>query len=1047
MSWFDPCRQHASLGSTAERPGSLGGLAAARARNLAQFFTPDAVAALLWRIASPAMDAALARRPGARVALLDNSVGSGRLLQFADPDKHTLAGADVHGPSLDVLTDAAEAAGFRVDFVHAGMEAIEPHGFAVGLLNPPFSIHLDSPTLMQLPGNSYGTFGPASAAVSHRFAVEQALHACNMVLAIVPRSASALWLADAGYHDRLRAVLTLPAGSFREEGTDVAVDLVVFGDVREPAAPIELVLSSLDDALPDFDLHCYNTSEQHPGALSATHVQAGACTIKEPATGDNRVRIGHKSSRITLKFFDGLTRAMVENGLLRRPVRPPADNHRYPDGIRFAGQGQFDIELYLLQDDPMACLHALENRIRELGGTPVVDEGLRNYLRKRIRRHKRESTPYRHVVRAVGAQAAGVGTGALRAIPKRNRLVNPNKWGTSVLLKDVAYDVAVDGGDYVVTHPAAGEQLRLPEADFLASFALEGQQDTAGEWLVVHEGRVAAFPELAAAIRADMARLGVDTWLDRDYQTHDIAEMRMGRRGGCLAWVMALGKSRAALALALLGGERSLIVLEPQLIDEMRDEIHKIGLSADQWQVITRPEHCGRLRRVNIVSYNRLRRPISEGAGRRTYASLLRRRIGTLVADEGDVLTNHASQQSRAIAMVSPRRRYLLAGTPVRNMPRDILGVTTYVGGDGTALQPFGRHRPYADPVLHRNMDTAHTGARHFMDTHSVVEWVTHEFVDSGMVTGAKREVPKVRNIAQLRKFAAPLLKRRTQEEPEVARYIQIPKANSFVTTLEWDADHLRHYIEIADHFAAWYREARKLATGRATGLNLVALLARVGAVERANTCPQFATPGFGSYAPLTSKQRYLIDRMETLTNEGRKTLCFVEQPMMVNILVRELAKRGVEAVPFHGGIPIMARVKDMNRRFRQGSAPVMVATRSTCQAGYNIPQANYVLSGDRNWVARTEEQALYRVLRGEQKNPVDAEYVHLAGSIDIYQDQTVRMKKDTIGATIDFLVPQLQEAEFLHMDAIFDRFIEDLAARHGFTQPSKFREALKHAA
>lgn len=1047
MSWYAPCREHASLGSTSARPGSLAGLASARAANLSQFFTPDAVAALMWRVASPCIDAAVARSPGARVALFDNSVGSGRLFQFASPDKHTLAGADVHGPSIHVLTDAAEAAGFRVDLVHGGMETIAPSGFGVGLLNPPFSIHLDAPTLMPLPGNSYGHYGPASAALSHRYAVEQALHACDVVLSIVPRSASAIWLSDPACHDRLRAVLTLPAGSFREEGTDVQVDLVVFGMPRAPSSPLQIALSNLDASIPDLDLSCSNTYENRPRPLHHASISATVPSITEPRTGDNRVRIAHKGPRIVLKFFDAITRAKVHNGLLRRPVQAPEENHRYPEGIRFAGQGLFDIELYLLQDSPLDCLRSLENRIREFGGEPVVDSGLRNYLRKRIRRYQRESTPFRHVVRVTAPKVEAANNAVVTATALQTRLVDPNKWGSPVFIKGKSYPVARHAEGYCVSHPDGEQQAVYSEIDFPTVFRIDGASLPAeDEWEVVHEGRVAAFPQLAAAIRAQIERLGITAWLDRDYQVHDIIELRMGR-GACLSWVMSLGKTRAALALALLGGKHSLIVLEPQLIDEMLDEIRKIGIPSDLWQVIRDPRDCANLRRINIVSYNRLRMEIATGAGRRTYARLLRRRISTLVADEGDVLTNHTSQQSRAIAMISPRRRYLMSGTPVRNMPRDILGVATYACGDGTAVQPFGRHRPYASPVLYRSMDVARTGARQFMDDHAVMQWVTHEFVDSGLVRGAKREVPKVRNLPRLRAYAAPLLKRRTQEEPEVARYITIPKPNCFVTTLEWDLPHLNHYIDIADHFADWYRDARKKATGAATGLNLIALLARVGAVERANTCPQFPTPGFGAYHGLTSKQRYLIERMQTLVSEGRKILCFVEQPMMVNLLVRELASRGVEAVPFHGGIPIMSRVKDMNRRFRHGSVPIMVATRSTCQAGYNIPQANYVLNGDRNWVARAEEQALYRVLRGEQENQVDAEYVHLAGSIDLYQSQTVAMKKDTIGATIDFLLPQLQETEFLHMDAIFDRFVADLAARKGFQNPSVFREALKHAA
>jgi len=1042
-TWYDTARTHKSLGSTSARPGSLAGLHEARKRTLSQFFTPSEVAALLWRIVTPAMDAAIARRPGSRVALVDTSVGSGRLFQFADPDKHSLAGADIHGPSIDALTEATEAAGFQVDLVTAGLETLRLKCYGVALLNPPFSITLDSPTVLPLPGNSFGRFGPASSATSHRYAVEQALLGADVVLAILPRSTASVWIDDTDTHDRLRAVLTLPPRSFSEEGTDVAVDLVVFGHQRKSVLPVLMTLSTLDDALPDFDLHCANTYEMVPRPLNPATISSASASITLPVTGSKRVRVVHQGRWIHSNEC-GLTQAKVENALLRRPVNAPSDTHRYPKGVRFAGQGQFDLELYLLQSDPLAAFEATLSTIRANGGEPDVDAGLANFLRKRIRTHERESTPFRHVIPSVGGASADASD--LRAKSRRPRLMNPNKWGSGLLTAGESYPVVSNAGEYVITHPVTSETLTLSEPEFLAAFELEGVAAADDGWVVAHEGRVAKYPQLAQNIRSCIERMGIDRWLDRDYQVHDICEVRMGR-GATVSWAMALGKTRCAIALALLGGKHSLIVLEPHLIEEFTDEMAKIGLADDLWQVIRRPDDCRSLQRINIVSYNRLRIPIAKGAGRRTYASLLRRRIGTLVADEADILANHQSQQSQAIAMISPRRRILMSGTPVRNMPRDLLGVTSYVGGDGTALQPFGRHNPYAAPFLLAGMDHACTGAKQFTEQHSVLEWVTHEFIHSGLISGAKRETPKVRNIPALRAFAAPLLKRRILEEPEVARYIQVPKPNKFVTTLEWDAPHLAHYLTVADEFANWYRQARKQADGNGSGMNLIALLARIGVVVRAATCPQFETPGFGVYAPLTSKQRYLIDRMETLAAEGRKTICFVEQPHMADLLTTQLRKRDVEAVPFHGGIPIAARVADMNRRFRKGSAPVMVATTATLQSGYNLPQANYVLFGNRCWVSRTESQSLHRVLRGEQQNDVDAEFVHLRGSIDVYQDQVVSMKRDSIDAVVDCLAPQLQETEFLHMDAILDGFVLALAQRQGFETGYELREHLKHAA
>lgn len=103
--WFDSLRNIKSLGETKERPGSLGGLAAARRECLAQYFTPDDVAALMWRILIPEMDS-IRQRTGCKVSVIDNSIGKGSLIQFARADQHKVAGFDIHGESLEALGKA-----------------------------------------------------------------------------------------------------------------------------------------------------------------------------------------------------------------------------------------------------------------------------------------------------------------------------------------------------------------------------------------------------------------------------------------------------------------------------------------------------------------------------------------------------------------------------------------------------------------------------------------------------------------------------------------------------------------------------------------------------------------------------------------------------------------------------------------------------------------------------------------------------------------------------------------------------------------------------
>ena len=76
--WYEPLRSLLSLGSQAAPVAHQGELAAARRQHLGQFFTPDAIAAFMWSFIS-------GWRLDRRIRLLDNSVGSGRLFQYADP--------------------------------------------------------------------------------------------------------------------------------------------------------------------------------------------------------------------------------------------------------------------------------------------------------------------------------------------------------------------------------------------------------------------------------------------------------------------------------------------------------------------------------------------------------------------------------------------------------------------------------------------------------------------------------------------------------------------------------------------------------------------------------------------------------------------------------------------------------------------------------------------------------------------------------------------------------------------------------------------------
>jgi hypothetical protein len=73
----------------------------------------------------------------------------------------------------------------------------------------------------------------------------------------------------------------------------------------------------------------------------------------------------------------------------------------------------------------------------------------------------------------------------------------------------------------------------------------------------------------------------------------------------------------------------------------------------------------------------------------------------------------------------------------------------------------------------------------------------------------------------------------------------------------------------------------------------------------------------------------------------------------------------------------------------------------------------------------------------------VCVEKVHLEGSIHEYQAQMVNWKQTTADAGLDWGTPLPDGVEFLHLDTVLERFVDDLAKLRGQTR-QQFRDLLK---
>lgn len=1033
--WYDPLRGLASLGSQTPKATSLAGLHAARQAHLGQFFTPDRVASFMWNLISTQLDAAIGDGRNGKASVLDTSVGSGRLLQFCDPAKHIVGGMDVDGTVLTEVARVCEEAGFSCLFENGCMGDIRPRGWSVALINPPYSLRLDTPLLDPLPSTTYGRFGPNTSAQTDYYAVAQALAGCNAVVALVPRTvAKAVWaepsLVDVDAEEspqgdcgasRLHARFDLPAATFESEGASVETSVLVFGKKVLPAQLRRHKATTVSEVhiLPDLGIEARSSPR-----LKCRKVDDSVPSITIPVTGIDEVRLAHDGRKIKLKFACGFTLARVMNAILRFRIHN-TPTHRLPAGYNFAGQGILDIEVHLLQDDPLQSLQSLIALIERQHATVTVAKGFWEYVKRRVRRHVLSSTPLAHTV-----WRRAVATSQLTARCRKIYLLNPGSWFSPVIQKDQLVTFTRTSAEQFEA-TVEGQTLNLTFEQLNEHFEDTSTLDQGG-WVRVHEGLASVKPQVAKWWQHRITRSGVSRFLTWDFQLADLLELLMSPTGVVAGWTMGLGKSRLAIAAILASGvKHGLVTTEAYLVPEFVEKLQELDLPAESWQVIGREEQLRDLRQINIISVDRLKMTLP-GQRRVTYAHRLRRRVGLVISDEGEFLSNPLSQQSVAVWRVCGKRKWVLSGTPVPNYPRDILPILSYVAGDATAAQPVGYRGAFLEKTFVASVEFAERGIKYFIDNFVSLCWVTNLFADT-LREGAKREIPRLNNLPGYRALLAPHVKRRLEDEPDVARYVTIPKPKNIVHTIDWDNDHLAYYLTVADEFSTWFANQRETRKNQ----SLLMILLRFQAVVRALNIPQDpAKHVCTAYTGLTSKQRFIVKRLSELAAGGHKTLCYVHTPSYAQLLARQLSRQhGIDPLVLHGGIPISKRHKLLRERFKDGDCPTVVATFGVVQAGHNIPQADRIIVGSRDWTAKVERQAIRRALRPETKHEVIVEYPHIRGGADIYQDQMVAMKGDAADAGLDWGTPQYEDTEFLHLDTILGQFCENLAARLGLTR------------
>jgi hypothetical protein len=1000
MNWLTQSNNVTSKGLTSKKATRMADLAKRRQETQSQYFTP------LWiSLGFQSILATLTERTTRKITVMDNSVGSGRLLANTNPDKHILFGCDVDERVIDTLSQDAKNAGFTHTFFHDGMENIKARNIDVGLINPPFSITLASPNMQPFNCTTYGKYGPHTHALSQQYSLEHALDSCSVVIALLPMSMRDICRNE----DRLLAEIQLPNDTFKDEGANVNTSVYVFGKNKNKAN-VGLFEIKENESWPVIEEIDSTTLNNERAIFSQAGIEHGKPTITLPVTGDNRVILHHHNRRIVIKYACGLTQAKVANALMKAPVE--RDRHRYPQGINYIGSGLLFLDVHLKQDDPQASFNSVLDVINESGGQAIVTDTLAGFWAKCVKRLKRDQVPFRKTIKESTSPSITV-------IAKRTMLLEQCNTQAPIVKKGEVLQAEVLGGVYLISKDSFTTEFRRDH--LLKFFTIDEQTEQKPQWKTVFEGKNKAFPELAHANRAIAKASGVDfMW---EPQLESLSELMM-TTGAVAGHQQGTGKARLAIALCLTStAKHNLIVVESGLVDEMIREFKKINLSPDLYHVIRSVSDIENLSKVNVISYNRLKASAGKDMGKRTISHLLRRRFGLIAADEGGILSNPDSLQSRALKRLAPKKLFLLDGTPLGNYPRQILPLACATRGSSTATQPYAmRNGLHIEKRLATSANYASRGIEQFKDDFVVLDWASQEFSDN-LKDGAKREIPMIKDVPLFRQWAASFVQRRLRNEPEMQPYTGCEDPERETIKIEWDKAHFKHYLKVAVEYADWYIKHKADRELEGKGSNLVAVLARINAVIKAANNPHTTDDGMlAKYTPLTSKQKYAIDRMVELACTGGKSILYAYSPAVLERFHVELKKRGVKSVLFTGKQNIKNRNAQLDNEFRFGDAPILLSS-WVGQRGLNLEQANRVIMYSRHWSGDTEEQAIARVIRPDQTKQVYVEYLELDGSIDEYMAQVVEWKIAAADAGLDFGDATTNAEEFMHLDNVLEAF------------------------
>ncbi|MDA8197793.1 MAG: DEAD/DEAH box helicase [Actinomycetota bacterium] len=288
-----------------------------------------------------------------------------------------------------------------------------------------------------------------------------------------------------------------------------------------------------------------------------------------------------------------------------------------------------------------------------------------------------------------------------------------------------------------------------------------------------------------------------------------------------------------------------------------------------------------------------------------------------VVLDEAQFVKNHRAKSYSSARQLKARSKFALTGTPFENNLTELWSVLSIVApglfGDENAFKTS-----YALPIE----------------------------------KAGDKEV-----LARLQRRISPLMLRRTKSEVVT----ELPPKTESVLLLELNEKHRRAYDTIFQR-----ERQRVLGLLEEFSKNRIAIFQSLTKLRQGAIDASLVDDTFKDVAP--TKFDALIEQLNEIITEGHRTLIFSQFTTVLKRLAKRLEVEGLDYLYLDGS----TRDRDhLVKSFQSGTTPIFLISLKAGGVGLNLTAADYCYILDPWWNPAVENQAIDRIHRIGQSNPV----------------------------------------------------------------------------